>query len=261
MISGIRIAFRRLAKSPGFTITAVTALALGVGANTAIFSLVNQLLLHPPGIPNPERVVAVRAKYDKLNLRSIPLSVPDFADVRAGRQIFAHTAAMTEGDFNYTGGDSPERLQGESVSVEWFDVFAAKPYLGRTFRPEEDLPNADPVVVLAHATWKRMFGGDPAAIGKTLELNQKPYRVVGVMGPEFRFRMVDFWTPLGLSDAAYSERTASTRATSRRRGSRRRFQSNAPTRSFKYSQTVCGMTEPAADSMRRIPSGVCSPFQ
>ena len=113
MISDFRFACRGLAKSPGFAITSVAALALGVGANTAIFSLVNQLLLNPPGMSDPDRVVAVRAKYDKLNLKNIrsrPRTSPTCAPAAGLR---AH-AAMEEGDFNYTGGDMPERLQGAS---------------------------------------------------------------------------------------------------------------------------------------------------
>src|ERR1700730_15042890 len=115
MLSDLRFACRTLAKSPGFALTSVAALALGIGANSAIFSLVNQLLLNPPGVSNPERILAVRAKYDKLSLKSIPLSVPDFADIRNGTRIFARAAVMREGDFNYTGGEVPERLQGANV--------------------------------------------------------------------------------------------------------------------------------------------------
>src|ERR1700737_3384272 len=115
MLSDIRFAFRTLAKSPGFALTSVAALGLGVGANTAIFSLVNQLLLNPPGISGPDRIVAVRAKYDKLGMKSIPLSAPDFADVRNSTQIFSRAAVMRQGDFNYTEGEAPERLQGATV--------------------------------------------------------------------------------------------------------------------------------------------------
>src|SRR5205823_14349212 len=114
MLSNFRFACRSLIKSPAFALTSIAALALGVGSNTAIFSLVNQLLLNPPGIANPERVIAVRAKYDKLSLKNIPLSAPDFADVRNSTQVFAGAAMMTEGDFNYTGGELPERLQGSN---------------------------------------------------------------------------------------------------------------------------------------------------
>src|SRR3981081_2073071 len=107
MLFDIRFAFRTLAKSPGFALTSVAALGLGIGANSAIFSLVNQLLLNPPGISNPDRLVALRAKYDKLTLKSIPVALPRSDDVRNSKQIFVHAALMGEGDFNYTGGETP----------------------------------------------------------------------------------------------------------------------------------------------------------
>ncbi|MGH9663739.1 MAG: ABC transporter permease, partial [Bryobacteraceae bacterium] len=147
MLSEMRIAARTLAKSPGFAGTAIAALALGIGANTAVFSVVNALLLNPPGISNPDRVVSVLARYDKLNLKSIPISIPDFTDVRDSRQVFEHTAVERGGDFNYTGGDAPRRLEGAEISLEWFDVFRATPLLGRVFHAEEDQPHANQVVV------------------------------------------------------------------------------------------------------------------
>src|SRR5260370_34667836 len=121
MLSSLRCASRSLIKSPGFALTSVAALALGVGANTAIFSLVNQLLLNPPGISNPDRIVAVRVKYDKLSLKSISLSAPDFADVRDSTQVFANAALLGEGDFNYTGGDLPQSLRGASGQARWVE--------------------------------------------------------------------------------------------------------------------------------------------
>src|SRR3989442_6489771 len=102
MFSNLRFASRSLIKSPGFALTSVAALALGVGANTAIFSLVNQLLLNPAGISHPERIVALRVKYDTLNLKSISMSAPDFADARKSREVFEHAALMQQSDFNYT---------------------------------------------------------------------------------------------------------------------------------------------------------------
>ena len=196
----------------------MATLALGIGANTAIFSLVNQLLLNPPGISDPGRVVAVRVRYDKLNMTSIGMSAPDFANVRDSRELFEHAAIVGDGQYNYTGGTVPEQLKGSPVSVEWFDVFHAKPQLGRVFLPEEDRPNANPVVVLADAAWKRLYGGDPAIVGKTIELNQTPYQIIGVMGPEFRWpQQEDLWTPLGLEDKTTPRTTASTKASSRPR--------------------------------------------
>ncbi|RPJ76229.1 MAG: ABC transporter permease [Acidobacteria bacterium] len=205
MLNEFRVALRSLLKTPAFTLTAVAALALGIGANTAVFGLVNQLLLNPPGMSEPERVVAIRAKYDKLALKSIGVSTPDFADVRDARETFEAAAAVSTGDLNYTGGSTPERLLGAAVSVRWFDVFGVKPALGRAFTPEEDQENAGPVAILSHAAWQRLFGGDPSVVGRTIPLNQKPHKVVGVMGAEFRWpRQTDIWVPLGLPAKEYT---------------------------------------------------------
>ncbi len=206
MLADLRIAFRTLKRTPGFAAVAIAALGLGIGANTGIFSIVNALLLHPAGIADPERVVAVRVRYYKLNLRSIGPSAPDLADVRDDRAVFEHAALWNDADFNYTGADLPERLQGAVVSAEWFDVFGAKPLMGRLFRPEEDQPHANQVVILSYAAWMRVFGGDPAIVGKTVELNETPYRVIGVMKADFRLPPdVDVWAPIGLSNEEWSE--------------------------------------------------------
>ncbi len=196
--SDLRITCRTLARSPGFTLTAVAALALGIGANTAIFSVVNEILLNPAGVVQPGRIAALRAKYDKLALRSIPVSVPDFEDVHKSTQLIEFAAMQQPGNYNYTGSGVPERLQGADVSLEWFDVFGAKPRLGRVFTPEEDKPDANRVVVLSFGAWRRLFGEDPGVLGRTIELNQLPYRIVGVMGPEFSWpAATDVWVPLG----------------------------------------------------------------
>ena len=206
MPTDLRFACRTLAKSPGFTITAVAALALGIGANTAIFSVVNEVLLNPGGIREPGRVVSERVKYDKLALKSIGVSAPDFADLAKSTQIFESAALLDEADYNYTGSGMPQRLQGAAVSFRWFDVFGANPRLGRAFLAEEDRPAANQVVVLSYAAWKRLFGMDPSVLGRTIELNEKPYRIVGVMGPEFRWpAQVDVWAPLGLAPDQYIE--------------------------------------------------------
>lgn len=199
MPSDLRLAGRTLAKNPAFAVTAVATLALGIGANTAIFSVVNQVLLNPSGVSGPDRVVAVRARYDKLALRSIPVSVPDFADVDASKSVFDSAAVMKTLDLNYTGQAVPERLQGAAVSRGWFDVFRAHPLLGRVFSADEDTPQGSQVAILSYAAWTRLFARDAGVIGRTLELNQSTYRVVGVMGPEFRWpARVDLWVPQGL---------------------------------------------------------------
>ncbi len=205
MTPSLRITIRTLAKSPAFSLTAIAVLALGIGANTAIFSVVNQVLLNPAGVSHPEQIVSLRVKYDKLALKSIGVSVPDFSDVQKSTQLFESGAVLGQGDYNYTGSGMAERLQGASVSQQWFDVFGAKPRLGRLFQPEEDQPKANQVVVLSYAAWKRLFGQDPSVLGRTIELNRQPYRIIGVMGPEFRWpAATDLWIPLGLAADDYS---------------------------------------------------------
>jgi putative ABC transport system permease protein len=200
-----RFAIRMLAKNPGFTLVAILTLALGIGANTAIFSVINSLLLHPHGIAHPDRLVAIRARYEKLNLKDIVISAPDFTFVRHNKKVFAASAIELPASYNYTGSDRPERLRGAQVTSQWFDVFEARPMLGRVFTPEEDQPNANLEVVLGYDTWKSFFGGDAGIIGRNIQLNQMSYKVVGVMGPEFEWpNPTDLWVPMGLKADAFA---------------------------------------------------------
>jgi predicted permease len=200
----VRYALRMLGSNVGFTAVAVLTLALGIGANTAIFTVMNALLLHPAGIAHPEKLVAIRANYEKLNLRNIVISAPDYTFVRDKTDIFAAAALQQQSNFNYTNGNWPLLLRGAKVSWQWFDVFEAKPLLGRTFVPEEDQPKADHEVVLSYHAWKTIFGGDPAILNRSVDLNQQPYKVVGVMGPEFQWPgQTDVWAPLGLDQKAF----------------------------------------------------------
>jgi predicted permease len=201
----LRYAVRTLSKSPGFAAVAVLTLAVGIGANAAIFSVVNALFLHPPGIAHPERVVAVRAKYDKLGLLNIVVSAPDFAQVRDAREVFESAAMMTQADLNYMADAGPQRLVGAQVTSQWFAVFRAKPLLGRTFVPEEDQPNANHEVVLAHGAWMRWFGGDPNIVGRSVQFNQQSYQVIGVMPTSFDWPSeTDLWSPLGLAPGEFA---------------------------------------------------------
>ncbi|MFZ0639873.1 MAG: ABC transporter permease [Candidatus Acidiferrales bacterium] len=206
LLQDIRFGLRSLAKSPGFAAIAILTLALGIGANTAIFSVVNTLFLHPPGVVAPEKVVVQRARYNKLGLKNIVVSVPDYAQVRDSKQIFALAALETGASFNYTAGDFPEKLNGSLVTWQWFDVFGAKPIVGRTFTSDEDHPNANYEVVLSYGAWKRWFGGDASAVGRTIQLNQQPFRIVGVMGPDFHWpdTKTDLWVPMGLDPKEYA---------------------------------------------------------
>jgi predicted permease len=207
MVSDLRVSIRSLVRSPGFSLAAIGVLALGIGINSAIFTLVNQVLLAPPGISNPDRVIALQAKYDKLNLRSIPISLPDFGDIHRNTQLFEKVAVVSQGDFNYTRENAAaEYLRGAPVSPEFFDVFGTKLMLGRGFLPEEDQVGANYVTVLAYSTWKRVFGGDDSIVGKSIQLNQKPYKVIGVAASDFRQpQNTDLWVPLGLLPEYYAE--------------------------------------------------------
>jgi predicted permease len=206
MLQDLRIAVRALRRNPVFSATSVAVLALGIGANSAIFGLVNQALFSPPGLSDPSRIVAVRARYVKLNMMSISVSGPDFRDVRDARDVFERSAVMERGDVTYSTGGTPRVLSGAKVSREWFDVFGARPLLGRTFVPEEDQPEGQRAVVLAHAAWVGMFGSDPGIVGRTITIDDKPTRVVGVMPADFRWpREVEIWAPLALPPQEFTD--------------------------------------------------------
>jgi len=203
-LQDLRFAVRLLGKSKGLTAVLILTLALGIGANTAIFSLVNQVLLHPPGMTNPERLVAVRA-LAKSYANGVNVSPTVLADVRASHQIFEHAAASNPINLNYTSATGPIALMGMAVTAEWFDVFGMQPQLGRVFTPEEDRPGANLVAVLPYSTWVRLFGADASILGQTIELSQQPYKIIGVMPPSFQMpRTVDVWIPLALPEAAYA---------------------------------------------------------
>jgi hypothetical protein len=206
LVQDLRYGLRILRKSPGFTVVAILTLALGIGANTAIFSVVNGLFLHPPGVTQPDRIVVQRVRYGKLGLTSIVVSVPDFAQVLDAKNIFQSAALETTSDFNYSTGEFPERMRAAEVSWQWFDVFGARPILGRLFTAEEDQPNANHEVVLAYPAWQRWFGGDPHVVGRTIRLNEQDYRVIGVMGQGFGWPnpQTDLWAPLGLAQSEFA---------------------------------------------------------
>jgi predicted permease len=206
MLTDLRIAARALRKNPVFSLTAIAVLALGIGANSAIFGLVNQALFAPPGLSSPTQVVAVRARYLKLNLASISISGPDFRDVLEARDTFAHTAALERDSATFSTGGTPQVLQAPRVSREWFDVFGARPALGRTFVAEEDQPGGQLAVVLSHAAWVRLFGSDAGVVGRTIQIDDKPTKVVGVMPPDFRWPSeTDVWLPLQLPAAEFTD--------------------------------------------------------
>jgi len=176
-----------LRANPGFTATAVCALALGIGANTGIFSVVNAVLLRPLPYPEPDRMVSLMNSSPQGAFPAA--SVPKYNVWRRQTQVLEDIAAFDTGGpgMNLSGGDRPEQLKGIHVSYEFFRLFGARTILGRTFTPEEDRPRGGNPVVLSHGLWQRRFGSDPAIVGKTLMLGGEGYTVIGVLAPGFDF--------------------------------------------------------------------------
>ncbi|HKV26284.1 MAG TPA: ABC transporter permease [Candidatus Acidoferrum sp.] len=174
----VRYGLRVLLKSPGFTAIAILTLALGIGANTALFSVVNGVLLNPLPFPNPDRLVAVYAKT--FDFQESSISYPNFLDWQRENRSFAKLAAFRSSDYNMTGQGEPERLHGHMISADFFSTLGLHPVLGRDFLPEDDKPGAAPVALLGDGLWKRKFGKSPDVLGKSIALNGTSYTVVGV---------------------------------------------------------------------------------
>src|SRR5262245_31388496 len=205
MFQDLRYGARMLLKNPGFTLVAVLTLALGIGANTAIFSVVNATMLRPLPYSEPERLVQVWETKPRANRWSDWVSYPDFRDWREQNTVFDEIGACRTLAFNLTGGDSPESLAGAYVSASLFTVLGVKPILGRTFLDEEDRPGANRVAVISHGLWRRRFGADPGLIGKTIQVDGESHVVVGIMPPDFKFIWLkaqrgfesEIWIPQG----------------------------------------------------------------
>jgi predicted permease len=187
LVADLRQAWRMLFKSPGFTAAAVAALALGIGANTAIFSVINTVLLQPLPFPEPDRIVTLRLSGPQGSSSSA--SVPNYNAWRKQTQVLQDVAAYDAGGpgLNLSGTDRPEQLKGLHVSYEFFHLFGAVPAVGRTFTAGEDRPGGGKPVVLSGGLWQRRFGGDPAVVGKTLSLGGEPYTIIGALSPRFAF--------------------------------------------------------------------------
>jgi predicted permease len=176
-----------------------------VGANTAIVSVIQAVLLNPSGVKDPGTLASFHTKYTQLNLPSISVSVPDFADAQSLKSIVSSAALSDQNSLNARVGDRTIHLNSALVTWQWFQVFGARPILGRVFSPEDDQKGADHVVVLSYSGWQRLFGGQRNAIGKALILDDQPYRIVGVMRSDFDWpRASDLWAPLALAPTSYA---------------------------------------------------------
>jgi putative ABC transport system permease protein len=199
---GLRVMF----KDPGFTAVAVITLALGIGANTTIFSFANAFLVHPLALPDPDRLAIVATGSEKA-----PAAPADFLDWKAQSSSFESLVAYEESDVNMTGAGAPERVLGARVTANFFDLLHAEAAFGRTFLPEEDQAGRDQAAVLSDGLWQRRFGGDPHILGRVIDLDSRAYTIVGVMGKQFEFPVpTDLWIPLAMTTKERAERAAAT---------------------------------------------------
>ena len=208
LIRDLRYALRGLGKSPGFTAVAVITIALGVGANTAMFSVVDAVLLSPLPYRDPSGITMIWSRWSDFPDRTW-ISVPEYYLYKERTKSFADVAAWSGSGVNLTGGDAPERVQGAGVTANLFAVLGVEAAHGRTFRPDEDQPGKDGVVVLSDGLFHRRFGGDPAVVGRSIDLNGEPRLVVGVMPPGFALpldfrgaRPSELWFPDDMDRAA-----------------------------------------------------------
>jgi putative ABC transport system permease protein len=194
----LRYGVRMLLKNPGFTAVAVIALALGIGGNTAIFSVVNAVLLRPLPYKDPDRLVYVWSAELSRGINRSTVSLPDFRDWKQQAGSFEDMAGFFGANFNLSGGDEPLQIRGLRVTSSFFQVLGTNPALGRTITPVEEQFGNHRVVVLSLGLWTRVFGRDPKTLGRTLAINGEPYTVIGIMPGDFSFPnpQVEMWVPL-----------------------------------------------------------------
>ncbi len=196
----LRYGLRMLRAKPSFAVVAILALALGIGANTAIFSVVNAVLLSPLPFPQPEQLAMVWLDNRRQDIHDDITSYPNFLDWRDQNHVFQSMAGMRNVSYTLTSVGEPEQLQGASVGANFFQLMGVSPAQGRGFSPEEETPGKDQVVVLGYGLWQRRFGGDSKIIGQTLTLNGQPFTVIGIMPAGFQFpSKAEIWGPLAPS--------------------------------------------------------------
>jgi putative ABC transport system permease protein len=209
----LRFSLRMLRKSPGFTLVAVLTIALGIGANSGIFSYVNAWLIKPLPYPQADRLMALLSHDTKKGWTSKEVSsTADFLDYQGQNTTFEHLACWTSWDFNLTSDGPPDRVEGGLVSWNFFQALGAQPMLGRTFLPQEAQPGANHVAILSKGLWENRFAGDTHIIGRTVKLQGEAYTVVGVMPSDFHFPLMgiaNIWSPIALDNKQRSDRNSS----------------------------------------------------
>src|SRR4029078_9289379 len=203
LLQDTRYGLRVLWKSPGFTIVAVLSLALGVGANTAMFSIVNAVLLRSLPFAHPERLVKIVASNRGVGARDIGLSVPEFDDLASRSGVFDQVTATQGGPTNLTGGERPPHFELLEVSPNYFSMLGTSAHIGRVFGPGDEAPGFAEAAVISDSLWARGFGRDPGVLGRKIQLDNDPYTIVGVLPAGFRHpgrtvaTDIDVWTAAG----------------------------------------------------------------
>ena len=208
LVQDLHFGLRVLRKSPGFTAVTVLTLALGISANTAIFSVVNAVLLRPLPYKNADELVLVKEVLPKMGSQPMGISGPDISLIRNFNHSFAYVAGFRVWTYELSGNAQPERTAANRVSADLFKTLGVQPMLGRAFTPAEEEPG-HPVVILSYGLWQRRFGGNPSILGRTLDLDRQPYTVVGVMPQSFVFPLpgmsqgdpAELFVPLALTKA------------------------------------------------------------
>jgi predicted permease len=202
MYNDLRYAFRQLIRNPGFTVVVVLTLALSIGANTTLFSVVNAILLRPLPYQNPDKLVALFMRFTGIGIPKDQnaVSAPEFMDLRRFANSFSHLAAISATNFNLRVSEIPERMAGAAVSPSLFPLLGVQAQMGRVFLPEEEQLGKDTVAVISHALWQRLFASDRNLIGRSYQVNGRSIQIVGVMPPGFSFPdEAAMWTPLAFT--------------------------------------------------------------
>src|SRR5262245_32240234 len=204
----LKYGFRMLVRTPSFTLVAVAVLAVGIAAGTAIFSVINAVLLRPLPYTDSDRLLLVQESLPKLYMRTNAVSAAEYWDYKDGNQVFSNIAAFTVENLNLTGQGDATRIHVARVSASLFPLLGVPPKLGRTFTDDEDSPGASNVILVSERLWRTRFGSDAEIAGRSIRLDEKSYTVIGVMPARFQFPAtdstfsdaVDLWVPLAMTD-------------------------------------------------------------
>jgi len=208
LIQDIRYGLRGLLRQPGFTVIAVLSLALGIGANTAMFSLVNAVLLKPLQFADPNRLVVLWEDDPSIGAIHDDVAVANFVDWKTQNKVFDDMAALSFRSFNITGDGEPEKVMAYGATANFFPLLGATPSLGRNFLPEEDQPGGAKVAILSHGLWQRRYGADRGIIGRNILLNGQKHTVVGVMPADFKYlyESTAMWVPAAFTSEELTKR-------------------------------------------------------